>query len=85
MVLGDWMMLVPMRFRGLVQLLMAIAVRIITNSGTMATVAEIASLTMTTTLKHVSVHAAVVCALFSSLIRKLVKTAEGCIFLRKWE
>ena len=80
MVVGDWMMLVPMRFRGLVQLLMAIAVRIITNSGTMATVAEIASLTMTTTLKHVSVHAAVVCALFSLLTRSWPKPLKDASF-----
>ena len=52
MVVGDGMMLVPMWLRGLVQLLMAIVVRIITNSQTMAMVAKIVSLMMTTILKY---------------------------------
>ena len=51
MVVGDGTLLVPMWLRGLVQLLMAIVVRIISNSGSMAMVAQILSLMMTTILK----------------------------------
>ena len=39
MVVGDGMMLVPMCLRGLVQLLMALKIRLIKNSGAMALVA----------------------------------------------
>ena len=52
MVLGDGTLLVPMWLRGLVQLLMAIIVRILSNSGSMAMVAKILSLMMTTFLKY---------------------------------
>ena len=47
MVVGDGTLLVPMWLHGLVQLLMAIVVRIISNSGSMAMVAQILSLMMT--------------------------------------
>ena len=52
MVVGDGTLFVPMWLRGLVQLLMAIIVRISLNSGSMAMVAKILSLMMTTTLKY---------------------------------
>ena len=46
------MMLVPMCLRGLVQLLMAFVVRIISNSGAMSMVSKIVSFMMTTILKY---------------------------------
>ena len=49
MVVGGGTLLVPMWLRGLVQLLMA---SIISNSGSMAMVAKILSLMMTTILKY---------------------------------
>ena len=52
MVVGGGTLLVPMWLRGLVQLLMATKVRIISNSGSMAMVAKILSLMMTTILKY---------------------------------
>ena len=52
MVEGGGTLLVPMWLRGLVQLLMAIIVRIFSNSGSMAMVAKILSLMMTTILKY---------------------------------
>ena len=51
-VVGDGMMLVLMWLRGLVQLLMDIKVRIITNGGSMAMVAQIESLMVTTIPKY---------------------------------
>ena len=52
MVVGDGTLLVPMWLRGLVQLLTAIIVRIYSNSVSMAMVAKILSLMMTTFLKY---------------------------------
>ena len=52
MVVGDGTLLVPMWLRGLVRLLMVTIVRLISNSGSMAMVAEILSLMMTTILKY---------------------------------
>ena len=52
MVVGDGTLLVPMWLRGLGQLLMATMVRIISNSGSMAMVAKILCLMMTTILKY---------------------------------
>ena len=52
MVVGGGTLLVPMWLRGLVQLLMVIKVRIISNSGSVAMVAKILSLIMTTILKY---------------------------------
>ena len=52
MVVGGGTLLVPKLLRGLVQLLMATKVRLISNSGSMATVAKILRLIMTTILKY---------------------------------
>ena len=52
MVVGGGTLLVPKWLRRLVQLLMATIVRIISNSGSMAMVAKIPSLMMTTVLKY---------------------------------
>ena len=52
MVVGGGTLLVPKWLRGLVQLLMATQVRIISNSGSMAMVAKILSHMMTTILKY---------------------------------
>ena len=51
MVVGGGTLLVPMWLRGLVQLLMGIIVRKFSNSGSLAMVAKILSLMMTTILK----------------------------------
>ena len=52
MVVGGGTLLVPKWLRGLAQLLIATTVRIIWNSGSMAMVAEILSLMVTTILKY---------------------------------
>ena len=52
MVVGDGTLLVPMWLRVLVQLLMAIVVRLISNGGSMAMLAEIQSLKTTLILKY---------------------------------
>ena len=52
MVVGDGTLLVPLWLRGLVQLLMAIIVRIVSNSGSVAMVAKILSLMITKILKY---------------------------------
>ena len=52
MVVGGGTLLLPMWLRGLVQLLVATIVRIISNNGSMVMVAKILSLMMTTILNY---------------------------------